>query len=104
MDKKMKGKMPPRPKARPRDLGAPKGGYAGMAMRNIMRNMQGDLPEESITRGFDKARDAEMLLRMMDESSTGMMKGGKVKGYAKGGMVCRGGGSAERGTKFRGVK
>lgn len=29
---------------------------------------------------------------------------GEVGYYAKGGMVCRGGGAAERGTKFRGVK
>lgn len=26
-----------------------------------------------------------------------------ARGYAKGGAVCRGGGKAERGTKFRGV-
>lgn len=33
-----------------------------------------------------------------------MKKGGAVRGYMDGGEVCRGGGKAMRGTKFRGVK
>jgi hypothetical protein len=33
-----------------------------------------------------------------------MMNGGKVMGYKDGGEVCRGGGAATSGTKFRGVK
>lgn len=99
MDKKMKSKMPPRPKARPRDFGAPKGGYAGMAMREIMRGMSDEIIEEPITRGFDKARDSEMLLRMMDEVSTGMMKGGRVKGYKGGGCVMKGRGGSYKGMK-----
>ena len=33
-----------------------------------------------------------------------LMKGGKVTGYKDGGEVCRGGGAATGGTKFRGVK
>jgi len=32
------------------------------------------------------------------------MGGGKVRGYKDGGGVCRGGGAAVSGTKFRGVK
>ena len=34
----------------------------------------------------------------------GYMGGGKVRGYKDGGGVCRGGGAAVSGTKFRGVK
>ena len=34
----------------------------------------------------------------------GYMGGGKVRGYKDGGVVCRGGGAAVSGTKFRGVK
>lgn len=33
-----------------------------------------------------------------------MKKGGAVRGYMDGGEVCRGGGKAISGTKFRGVK
>ena len=34
----------------------------------------------------------------------GFKNGGKVRGYGKGGGVCRGGGAAISGTKFSGVK
>jgi hypothetical protein len=39
-----------------------------------------------------------------DKGSQKFMNGGVVKGYKDGGEVCRGGGAATSGTKFRGVK
>ena len=41
---------------------------------------------------------------MEDMPPKKMMRGGKVKGYKGGGEVCRGGGKAMSGTKFRGVR
>jgi uncharacterized protein YjcR len=38
------------------------------------------------------------------EKARGMMGGGMVRGYESGGEVCRGGGKAMSGTKFRGVR
>ena len=38
------------------------------------------------------------------EKARGMMGGGMVRGYEGGGEVCRGGGKAMSGTKFRGVR
>ena len=38
-----------------------------------------------------------------EQYGSGLKKGGKVKGYASGGSVARGGGAATRGTKFKGV-
>ena len=70
--------------------------------------------------GFDAAMEAEFgdeyykgarkknVKRAKDaqerEKARGMMGGGMVRGYMDGGEVCRGGGKAMGGTKFRGVK
>jgi len=49
-----------------------------------------DQMEESVRQKYEKPRK--------------MKKGGAVRGYEGGGAVCRGGGAAVGGTKFRGVK
>jgi hypothetical protein len=66
--------------------------------------------------GFDAAMEAEYgddyyerarkknVKRAKDAQARGMMGGGMVRGYMDGGEVCRGGGKAISGTKFRGVK
>lgn len=46
-----------------------------------------------------RAKDAQAR-----EKARGMMGGGMVRGYEGGGEVCRGGGKAMSGTKFRGVR
>ena len=66
--------------------------------------------------GFDAAMEAESgdeyyksgrkknVKRAKDAQARGMMGGGMVRGYMDGGEVCRGGGKAISGMKFRGVK
>ena len=56
------------------------------------------------------SEDRQILENMKRKSSDRkadmfkMEKGGAVRGYKNGGGVCRGGGAAVGGTKFRGVK
>ena len=49
-------------------------------------------------------RKADMFKMEKGGAVKGYMGGGKVRGYKDGGGVCRGGGAAVGGTKFRGVK
>lgn len=70
---------------------------------------------EEPTRGTDKEFSKEVesankkaakknAERIKRESGEGFAMGGMVRGYKQGGEVCRGGGCAVRGTKFRGVR
>ena len=58
-----------------------------------------DYYERSRKKNVKRAKDAQAR-----EKARGMMGGGMVRGYMGGGEVCRGGGKAISGTKFRGVK
>ena len=49
------------------------------------------------------AKTEKPVKKMMGGAVKKMMNGGKVMGYKDGGEVCRGGGAATSGTKFRGV-
>ena len=49
-------------------------------------------------------RKADMFKMEKGGAVRGYKNGGKVRGYKDGGGVCRGGGAAVGGTKFRGVK
>ena len=59
----------------------------------------------------DASRDDRQILSNMKRNASDrkanmfkMKKGGAVRGYSEGGSVCRGGGAAVGGTKFRGVR
>jgi hypothetical protein len=71
------------------------------------KNDLGDI--EKLLAGFTKNRSN--IKKAKEKPKAGpkgnvkkMMNGGKVMGYKDGGEVCRGGGAATSGTKFRGVK
>jgi hypothetical protein len=54
--------------------------------------------------GYYSSERKKDVKRAKDAKARGMMGGGMVRGYMDGGEVCRGGGKAMSGTKFRGVK
>jgi len=58
----------------------------------------GNMKAETFVDQVDEA------VRQKYEKPRKMKKGGAVRGYEGGGAVCRGGGAAVGGTKFRGVK
>ena len=63
---------------------------ARSAAQKVLGDMQGEAKDKY------KKRQAE--------GKENFKSGGKIKGYKKGEMVCRGGRAATRGTKFSGVK
>lgn len=94
---------------RSRDIGRAQGAAAAgtAAAAGASRSSKDDEVDAAIKSAksaMKRARQEEAMDDLELRGVRGMMGGGKVKGYAKGGMVCRGGGAAERGTKFRGVK
>jgi hypothetical protein len=54
--------------------------------------------------GYDGSAAAAEEDKKKRGEGPAMKKGGKVGCYKAGGSVCRGGGAATRGVKFRGVK
>lgn len=101
--------------------------YQSDASRKSIREAQGD---DALGDSIDRALTKKMLAREISpkrsgymkadtfidrvhdtnfedethEKVRGMKKGGAVRGYSEGGSVCRGGGAAVGGTKFRGVR
>ena len=82
-------------------------GYYGARSKEFNSDTYGEL--EQLLSGF--AKDNKNKLKKEEKPKAGpkgyvkkMMNGGKVMGYKDGGEVCRGGGAATSGTKFRGVK
>ena len=86
------------------------GEYGALAKEAKTSSSKKDLGDiEKILAGFTKNRSN--IKKAKEKPKAGpkgnvkkMMNGGKVMGYKDGGEVCRGGGAATSGTKFRGVK
>jgi hypothetical protein len=82
-------------KRREENIKADKSIYgSGSEDRQILENMKRKSSD----------RKADMFKMEKGGAVKGYMGGGKVRGYKDGGGVCRGGGAAVGGTKFRGVK
>jgi hypothetical protein len=86
------------------------GEYGALAKEAKTSSSKKDLGDiEKILAGFTKNRSNIKKAKAKPKAGPKgnvkkMMNGGKVMGYKDGGEVCRGGGAATSGTKFRGVK
>ena len=78
------------------------------ALRKMIADVEYASAEDRLTmrQGAEKAKQREDNRYKYAKGGAvkGYMGGGKVRGYKDGGGVCRGGGAAVGGTKFRGVK
>jgi len=83
----------PRPKMRPRGMGATPEEIAALERGNRIQMMEGRENEEirkgedALSKRAEKAKMLEMMMRRMKKSPAGMMKGGKVMKYEDGGAV-----------------